>query len=110
MTDKRDKVIADLKHQLVQANERLGELDAAMRRAQHPCADEKHCSCVPLLHAQIAKHETTQAKLLPFLTWAEKKLRCGGRCEAMYPCIACLLAMEIMRMTGFKPEDDEEAR
>ena len=45
----------------------LCDLRQAMRGAEHPCADEKHCSCVPLLHGIIST-------LRKEIVWAATKL------------------------------------
>ena len=62
-----------------EAREELEDWRNAAKGAENPCPDEKHCTCVPLLHKMLKDARETVARLNEwhYLTDAGLRLRLG---------------------------------
>jgi len=76
------------------------DLREAMRGAQHPCPDEKHCSCVPLLQGVIS---TLRKELI----WAATKLLDLDEITFTRACEMCMLTQDEMKMAMKKAETEK---
>ena len=76
------------------------DLREAMRGAQHPCPDEKHCSCVPLLQGVISI-------LRKEIVWAATKLLELDEITFTRACEMCMLTQEEMKMAMKKAETEK---
>ena len=66
------------------------DLREAMRGAEHPCSDEKHCSCVPLLQGVISI-------LRKEIVWAATKLLDLDEITFTRACEMCMLTQDEMK-------------
>jgi hypothetical protein len=75
----RTRVLLDtmerLERERDEAREELEDWRNAAKGAENPCPDEKHCTCVPLLHKQLKDAREAFAIVTDQLVQAQMEMR-----------------------------------